>query len=236
MSNTPLQDARDSLVQSGRENNDGNYHNALWDLYDCLAAILVHLGQPISPVFRKKPPTGFALVELVLVVLIIGLLASLAVTWSMRAIDSAKLATAKVAIRITGDGLEGFYADLGHYPDALAELPLFREVGEPGDFDYSKLGDNPGGNEGRGARRAGGDEAPLAPEGLIATGYDLRTAPSPLCQSCGPDGSRVEYLWKTEGGPFVVVSAPSLTSPNAGESGSIPALCLSKPTPEWCLP
>ncbi len=71
-------------------------------------------------VFKKEE--GFTVIELMVVMTIILLLASVAVKINKRAIIKAKEAVLKENLFQMREAIEQYYADKGHYPDSLETL------------------------------------------------------------------------------------------------------------------
>lgn len=71
-------------------------------------------------VFRRKK--GFTVIELMVVMTIILLLASVAVKINKKAIIKAKEAVLKENLFQMRQAIEQYYADKGHYPDSLETL------------------------------------------------------------------------------------------------------------------
>lgn len=69
----------------------------------------------------KRPP-GFTLVELMVVMLILTLLASIATPLISRSIQRAREAALKETLFVTRKALDDYYADNGVYPPALSTL------------------------------------------------------------------------------------------------------------------
>jgi len=76
---------------------------------------------------------GFTLVEMMVVVVIIGLLATVIITQVGGAIDKARVATTKAIISEIETALERFKMDFGRYPEKIADL-----VNMPSYVDPSK--------------------------------------------------------------------------------------------------
>jgi len=83
--------------------------------------------------FRKSAPSaagGFSLIELLIVVLILGLLASLVAPNMFKKLGKAKSKTAKVQIEMLGTSLDSYRLDTGKYPSSDQGLEALRE--DPG--------------------------------------------------------------------------------------------------------
>jgi general secretion pathway protein G len=65
---------------------------------------------------------GFSLIELLIVLTIIGILATMALPQFWDATDRAKESVLREDLFVMRDALDQFYADRGHYPDELEEL------------------------------------------------------------------------------------------------------------------
>jgi general secretion pathway protein G len=90
------------------------------------------MNQPIAPtdrVQRRNPQAGFTLIEILVVVMILGLLISMAAPSFMGRTDEARIVKAKADIKALEESLALFRLDSGIYPtseqglDALVELP-----------------------------------------------------------------------------------------------------------------
>ena len=65
---------------------------------------------------------GFTLIELIVVLAIIALLASIVAPRYYRTVDSAREATLHTSLNVMRDAVDKFVADKGRYPDSLDEL------------------------------------------------------------------------------------------------------------------
>ena len=72
----------------------------------------------------KKNTNGFTLVELLVVLIILGLVASIAGPNVMKYLGSSKAKTAKLQIKEIESSLELFFLDTGAYPSTSAGLKL----------------------------------------------------------------------------------------------------------------
>jgi general secretion pathway protein G len=76
---------------------------------------------------NKQRQRGFTLIEILIVVIIIGLLASLVGPKLFGKVGSAKLKTAKAQIELFGTALDAFRLDVGRYPTTEEGLKSLRE-------------------------------------------------------------------------------------------------------------
>ncbi len=74
------------------------------------------------PGARAARAKGFTLIEILVVLLIVSLLASLALPRYFQSIDGAKETVLAENLRITRDTIDKFYGDTGRYPASLDEL------------------------------------------------------------------------------------------------------------------
>lgn len=67
---------------------------------------------------------GFTLIELIVVLAIIGLLASIVAPRYVRSVDNAREASLKTSLNVMRDAIDKYAADRGRYPESLDELVL----------------------------------------------------------------------------------------------------------------
>jgi general secretion pathway protein G len=70
---------------------------------------------PRQPTLRLRPP-GFTLLELMVVLIVLGLLASIAAPQVMKQLGKAKHQTAKVQVEALSASVDFFFVDVGRYP------------------------------------------------------------------------------------------------------------------------
>jgi general secretion pathway protein G len=73
----------------------------------------------LTPTLRRR---GFTLIELIVVLAIIALLASLVAPRYYRTLDNAREASLKTSLNVMRDAIDKFAADKGNYPASLEEL------------------------------------------------------------------------------------------------------------------
>jgi len=71
---------------------------------------------------RQRTQQGFTLLELIIVVAIIGILATIAMPKLMHTPDKAKEAVLRTDLRTFRDVIDQYYADKGKYPETLDVL------------------------------------------------------------------------------------------------------------------
>lgn len=100
----------------------------------------------------KKSISGFTLVELLVVLIILGLVASIAGPNVMKYLGSSKAKTAKLQLKEIESSLELFFLDTGKYPSTTGGLKLLVSndssiTGWNGPyFKIAQLPDDPWGN------------------------------------------------------------------------------------------
>ncbi len=104
----------------------------------------------------RSKSAGFSLIELLVVMVILGLLASLVGPAMFGKVDSSKVKTAQAQIQMLGTALDTFRLDTGYYPDKLSELRSSDQRGWDGpylpkavpldpwgkEYNYQKPGEN----------------------------------------------------------------------------------------------
>lgn len=76
----------------------------------------------IGEIANKYPNKGFTLVELLLVLFLIALLASLVMPVATRSIDQAKESALKEDLHVLRKAIDSYYANTGKYPQSLTQL------------------------------------------------------------------------------------------------------------------
>ncbi|NLC10838.1 MAG: prepilin-type N-terminal cleavage/methylation domain-containing protein [Firmicutes bacterium] len=77
----------------------------------------------ILPYFKKKQAQmGFTLIELVVVIAILGILATIAVPRILNTLDSARSRADEANVNILNNAIQMFYVEKGRYPTSLDEL------------------------------------------------------------------------------------------------------------------
>lgn len=69
---------------------------------------------------------GFTLIELIVVMAIVGLLASIAAPRYFGSLDKAREHTLHTSLNVMRDAIDQYAADRGRYPDSLAQLVAAR--------------------------------------------------------------------------------------------------------------
>lgn len=90
------------------------------------------LGLPLiaNPNKQLTRQSGFSLMELLLVMVLIALLASLVMPVATSSVIRAKEATLKQNLFVMRKALDDYYADRGKYPDSLTKLSELRYIRE----------------------------------------------------------------------------------------------------------
>ncbi|MHC4638100.1 MAG: type II secretion system major pseudopilin GspG [Planctomycetota bacterium] len=81
---------------------------------------------------KRKIRSGFTMVELMAMLIIIGLLAAVVATNVIGKIDKARVTTTKSSLKVLHSAVLNFYIDTGYYPSEEAGLDDL--VIEPGDI------------------------------------------------------------------------------------------------------
>ncbi|MDX8399142.1 MAG: prepilin-type N-terminal cleavage/methylation domain-containing protein [Gallionellaceae bacterium] len=70
----------------------------------------------------RYPHRGFTLVELLLVMFLIALLASLVMPVATKSVEQAKESALKEDLQVLRKAIDAYYANTGHYPESLSQL------------------------------------------------------------------------------------------------------------------
>ena len=95
---------------------------------------------------RTSSQLGFSLIELLIVMTIIGLIASLIGPAMFGKVDSSKIKTAQAQMQMLGTSIDTFRLDVGKYPDTLAELLESSVNGWDGPYFPKAIPADPWGN------------------------------------------------------------------------------------------
>lgn len=94
-----------------------------------------------------KKVSGFTLVELLIVIVIIGLLGSLVAPQMFGKIGSSKQSTAKAQMQMFETALDTYYLDVGEYPKSLQSLKSSNASGWDGPYIKKDVPLDPWGNQ-----------------------------------------------------------------------------------------
>jgi general secretion pathway protein G len=103
---------------------------------------------PPTATRRRRPnrANGFTVIELMVVLVILGLIASLVYQAVIPKVDEAKHKTARAQMEILGLALDNYRLDVGTYPAALAELAASSSPGWKGPYLRKSVPADPWGN------------------------------------------------------------------------------------------
>ena len=90
---------------------------------------------------------GFSLIELLVVMVIMGLLASLVGPAMFGKVDSSKVKTAQTQIQMLGTALDAHRLDTGRYPSSLQQLRASDDTGWDGPYLPKEIPFDPWGNQ-----------------------------------------------------------------------------------------
>ena len=78
--------------------------------------------EPITKTGKKSRLSGFTLIEVMTVIAIIGILATLAIPTYRKSVIRAKESSLRQSLFVLRDVIDQYYADHGQYPDTLDDL------------------------------------------------------------------------------------------------------------------
>lgn len=96
---------------------------------------------------RAKKQHGFTLVELLIVMVILGLLASIVAPRMFSKVSSAKDQVAKAQLQVMATALDSYRLDMGDYPESLQELRQSDKQYWDGPYFAKKIPLDPWNNE-----------------------------------------------------------------------------------------
>ena len=95
----------------------------------------------------NKKCSGFTMIELLIVMVILGLLMSLVAPSMFSKVDSTKVKTAKAQMQMIQTALDTYRLDMGRYPTRITELVTSEQPGWDGPYLPKKIPADPWGNE-----------------------------------------------------------------------------------------
>jgi len=93
-----------------------------------------------------KKSSGFTLIELMIVLVILGLLASLVAPQMFSKVSSTKIKTAKAQMQMFQTALDTYRLDVGDYPNNLQELVDSNQANWDGPYIPKAIPNDPWGN------------------------------------------------------------------------------------------
>ena len=93
-----------------------------------------------------KKQSGFTMIELLIVIVILGLLMSLVAPAMFSKVDSTKIKTAKAQMQMIHTALDTYRLDMGGYPAKLSDLIVSDKSGWDGPYMPKKVPSDPWGN------------------------------------------------------------------------------------------
>jgi general secretion pathway protein G len=135
-------------------------------------------------IFLLKSPLGYTFIELMMVVAIIGVLASVSATSYSRYIEKVQITKVIVELRNIEKAITAYYAVRGSYPASLADIGFGNVVDRWGNpYEYMRVqdsddvtggnGDNGGGNGNSGSGSSGSGSGGAGNNGKSAKGASL---------------------------------------------------------------
>ncbi|MDA9231722.1 type II secretion system major pseudopilin GspG [Porticoccaceae bacterium] len=94
----------------------------------------------------KRKRSGYTLIELLIVIVILGLLMSMVAPAMFSKVDSTKIKTARAQMQMMQTALDTYRLDMGDYPASLADLIVSDKIGWDGPYLPKKVPADPWGN------------------------------------------------------------------------------------------